>query len=34
MFGKLVPIKDAFPNYMLDFQEAPTPAPTAGGSIG
>ncbi|MBK6849140.1 MAG: putative DNA binding domain-containing protein [Proteobacteria bacterium] len=21
MFGKLVPIKDAFPNYMLDFQE-------------
>jgi predicted HTH transcriptional regulator len=21
MFGKLVPIKDAFPNYMLDYQE-------------
>ena len=21
MFGKLVPLKDAFPNYMLDFQE-------------
>ena len=21
MFGKLVPIRDAFPNYMLDFQE-------------
>lgn len=26
MFGKLIEIKDAFPNYMLDYQEQPVPS--------